>query len=249
MAEALAISDMSATLVDRDRTFVLDVPGLTIETGEAVALIGPSGTGKTCLLELIGLLRQPDDGATHRVADGQGAIVEVPPLWSAGRSSALSHLRGRALGFVPQSGGLLPFLTLRENISLSQRVTGRIDENTLRDICDILDLTTLLDLRPDQLSIGQRQRGAIARALAHRPALVLADEPTAALDPDAADTAMGLIVGAARRTKCAVIVSSHDLPLLARHTTRGYRLDLDHDATRTNRVVSRVAPFVMEAVS
>ena len=95
-----------------------------------------------------------------------------------------------------------------------------------------------MHLYPDALSIGQRQRGTIARALAHCPALVVADEPTAALDPETADEAMRLIVEAADISGSAVLISSHDLALVARHTARGYKLALTPD--RPGHVVSQL---------
>ena len=221
MTTAIRIDDLSVTLTDGDRRFRLEVGELTVTAGEAVALSGQSGTGKTCLLELIGLLRRPDPGGRYRLAEADGNVLA---LWND--SSGLAALRGRAFGFVPQSGGLLPFLTLAENIALSQKISGFLDPGWVTALADRLGLTGLMGLYPDALSLGQRQRGTIARALAHRPALVVADEPTASLDPNTADEAMGLIVEAARDGGSAVLISSHDLPLVEHHTARGYRLEL-----------------------
>ena len=122
MQPALQIDTMRVTLRDRERSFSLDASGLTVSPGEAVALIIASGTGKTCLLELVGLLRRPDDGVAYALSDGSGNAHDVGRLW-AGSPSAIAELRGRAFGFVPQSGGLLGFLTLAENIALSQRIS------------------------------------------------------------------------------------------------------------------------------
>lgn len=237
---AVKIDQMSITLQDRERRFALAVDGLTIAPGQAVALTGASGTGKTCLLELVGLLRRPDDGARYVLADGAGEQRDIGRIWRNGGASALSQLRGRSLGFVPQSGGLLGFLSLGQNIALSQKISGRIDADWVAELADRLALGDVLGLAPDALSIGQRQRGAIARALAHRPALVLADEPTAALDPDSAEAAMRLIVEAAQLGGSAVLISSHDRPLVARHTTRGYGLRLDTPAA--GQAISRLIP-------
>jgi putative ABC transport system ATP-binding protein len=208
----LAIRDLSVTLSDRERRFTLQVPTLDVAAGDVVGLTGPSGTGKTMLLEVLGLLRQPSPGSQYHLSG-----VDVARMWQ-GTGPEPAEVRGRTLGFVPQSGGLLPFLTVAENIALSQRIAGREDAEWLRALVDILGLSGVETLRPGALSIGQRQRVAIARALAHRPEVVIADEPTAALDPEAAETAMALLIEAGVTGGAAVIVSSHDLDLVARFT-------------------------------
>ncbi|MEM9318452.1 MAG: ABC transporter ATP-binding protein [Pseudomonadota bacterium] len=241
MPAALRIGDLSATLLDQDRTFTLDVPELEVAPGEAVGLSGPSGTGKTLILEIVGLLRQPSRDGHFTLLDHDGDSVDIGALWQGRRMAEISALRGRALGFIPQSGGLLPFLSLRENIALSQRIADRADAAQIAQIAKVLDIEGVLDLRPEKLSIGQRQRGAIARALAHRPSLIVADEPTASLDPATAQRAMALIADAAALTGSAVLISSHDLPLLAQHTTRGYSLALAPGEGAPGHVVSRLS--------
>lgn len=207
----LVAEGLGVTLSDGDRRFALTVDRLDLAPGAAVALTGPSGAGKTLLLELLGLLRAPARGAYH--AGG----IDLAALWGQGaRGAALAAARGRVFGFVPQSGGLLPFLTVAENVALPQRVTGRPDAARVTALIDRLGIGPVRGLRPGALSIGQRQRTAIARALSHRPAFVIADEPTAALDPEAADTALSLLLEAARDDGAGLILSSHDLPRMDR---------------------------------
>jgi putative ABC transport system ATP-binding protein len=228
---ALSLSDLTVQLRDGDRRFVLETGALTIAAGVPVGLSGGSGTGKTLLLEVLGLLRQPDPGGAFTLhADGQEIDLRADPGQAA-------RLRGRYFGFVPQAGGLLPFLTVAENIALSQKITGQRDPVWIAELVARLGLAGLERLTPSALSIGQRQRVSIARALAHRPLFVIADEPTAALDPEAAEAAMGLLIEAAEQGGAAVIVSSHDLALLDRCAATRMHLSLAAAAPGTVRSV------------
>ncbi|MBL3564450.1 ATP-binding cassette domain-containing protein [Rhodovulum sulfidophilum] len=237
MEAALDIRDLGVSLSDGDRGFALRVPELRIAAGETAGLTGPSGTGKTLLLELLGLLRAPEPGGVYRLRPAEGPARDLAALWT-GRGG-LAPLRGRLFGFVPQTGGLLPFLTLAENVALPQRICARPDPGLVTDLIARLGLGPVAGLRPERLSIGQRQRAAIARALAHRPRFVIADEPTAALDPENAAEAMSLLFETAARSGAAVIVSSHDLDLLKRFSLTRYRLEIDPDHA-PGRPVSRL---------
>ncbi|MFD3189417.1 ABC transporter ATP-binding protein [Sedimentitalea sp. HM32M-2] len=212
MSAGLNLSDGHVTLRDGDRSFCLRVGHLRVTSGQAVALSGASGSGKTLLLELLGLLRAPGTGTRYACGDR-----DLAGLWRQGaRSAGLAQTRGRLFGFVPQTGGLMPFLTVAGNIALPQQVTGRADAGWCADLIARLGLADVADLFPAALSIGQRQRVAIARALAHRPAFVIADEPTAALDSDSADGVLDLLLETARGQGAGVILSSHDLARIAR---------------------------------
>lgn len=212
MVAQLSLKDVKVWLADRERRFTLEIPDLSISAGQAIGLTGPSGTGKTLLLELIGLLRRPNEAGQFSVTSAERAI-NLAQVWNGGAPSP-ADIRAELFGFVPQSGGLLPFLNVAENISLSGRIAGRSSPEWQAQLIDQLGLGDVQALYPPALSIGQRQRVAIARALAHRPAFVIADEPTAALDPDAAATAMGLLIENAVSGGSGVIISSHDLALL-----------------------------------
>jgi putative ABC transport system ATP-binding protein len=242
MDPVIAAHGVTVTLQDGARVFRLEVPDLTLAPGAAVALTGASGTGKTLLLEVLGLLRRPDPGGRLTLR-GPGGAVDVAQVWAAtpGRVPAL---RGGAFGFIPQQGGLIPFLTLAETIALVQRIAGRPDPAHARRLADRLGIADLLRLRPDRLSIGQRQRGAIAAALAHRPALVIADEPTAALDPGNAADALGLILEMAADSGAAVLLSSHDTGLVGRFPLVRRRLEIvpgTGPGGAADRVVSRLS--------
>lgn len=234
MPSALHMAGLSVSVADADRSFRLEVDALELHAGEVVGLTGPSGTGKTMLLEVLGLLRRPDQGGRYRI-DAGGQAIDAAAVWTGpGAGRRAPDLRGRLFGFVPQSGGLLPFLSVAENIALSQRIAGRVDHAWRDDLMARLGLAPLARLRPDALSIGQRQRVAIARALAHRPPFVIADEPTAALDPDNAGTAISLLIDAARAGGSAVLISTHDWGLLDRFGLPRLRLGLTGDHSNTH---------------
>lgn len=223
-AAGIDIESLAVVASDGDRTFRLEIDRLALGAGEVVGFTGASGTGKTMLLEVLGLLRRPAAGGRFMLSGAEEA--DVAAMWAAGRArSQAPALRGALFGFVPQTGGLLPFLTVAENIAVSQRIAGRHDAAWLAALEARLGLSGVRDLRPAALSIGQRQRVAIARALAHRPPFLIADEPTAALDPENAAAAMGLLIDAAAEGGAAVMVSSHDHGLLDRFPMRRLRLE------------------------
>ncbi|MEO9781368.1 MAG: ATP-binding cassette domain-containing protein [Sedimentitalea sp.] len=212
MARGLTLTNGRIELRDRDRAFRLQIDRLELEPGQAVALTGASGSGKTLLLELLGLLRAPGAGTVFSCDD-----TDLTALWQSGaRNADLARMRGKMFGFVPQTGALMPFLTVSDNIALPQQVTGCKDTAWCSALIDRLGLSEVASLMPGTLSIGQRQRVAIARALAHRPPFVIADEPTAALDSDTADVVLDLFLSTAAEQECGVILSSHDTDRIAR---------------------------------
>lgn len=240
MAAVLRIGPGRYSLRDGDRVFRLEWDGFTLHAGRPVALTGASGSGKTLLLELLGLLRAPGPGMSYAWESGDGqAVRDLAALWAHGpRHGALGAMRGRLFGFVPQTGGLMPFLTVAENIALPQRVTGREDAPWYGELAARLGLEGVAGMRPAALSIGQRQRVAVARALAHRPDFVIADEPTGALDPETADKVLELLLDIARARNCGVILSSHDLDRIGRFAIP--RLGLRTAAGPGGAVVSRL---------
>lgn len=215
MTLSISAPSLSVTLSDAERAFTLRADGFKLVAGQVCALTGMSGCGKTLMLELLCLIRRPDAGALFTMV-AESMPHDLARLWEAPNgASALPRLRARHFGFVPQSGGLLPFLTAEANVLLSQKLAGRHNRAYARELMSFLGIDGVARLYPDALSIGQRQRVAIARALAHRPAVLIADEPTAALDPDAAAKVLELVLFAARESNTAVVLSSHDRGLLA----------------------------------
>lgn len=199
---------------------------LVLKPGDRAALIGPSGCGKSTALDLLAAILRPDraDRLTVAGADLIRLRAENP--------TRLIAWRGRHVGYVLQTGGLLPFLTVAENIRLGRRLLGLAGWGPARDIAGILGLDKLLDRRPGQISIGERQRVAVARALAHEPQLVLADEPTAALDPARAAETMALLNGLAAQQGTALLVVTHDADLAEASGLQLIRAETGEGVTR-----------------
>jgi putative ABC transport system ATP-binding protein len=207
----LDIADLGYRRGHADQAFTVVLPRLTIRRGETLALTGASGSGKSTLLELLGLVAAPLPGAVFRWYGPDMEAVDLAALWRANAQRTLARLRAGSLGFVMQTGGLLPFLTVWENINVNRRLLGLAEEaSPVWDIVKALELDGLLHRRPAELSIGQQQRASVARALAHRPALVLADEPSSALDPRLADRVLGLLRDLASGLGTAVVIATHE---------------------------------------
>lgn len=189
------------------------LPQLALPASQVAAIVGPSGCGKSTLLEAMGLLLAPS--GLHSFTLGTPP-QDIAALQRAGDERALASIRSRDIGFLLQNGGLLPFLSVRDNIALPRRLLG-LPEHSERVVhaCATLGLDTLLDKRPGALSIGERQRTAFVRAMAHEPRLLLADEPTAALDPASGERLFGLIVTLVKELDMAALVVSHDDTLVA----------------------------------
>ncbi len=216
--------------------FRVEVGRLAVAAGECVALTGPSGSGKSTLLDLLGLIAAPES-AERFTLTAAGESLDVAGLWARRDRDALADARGSGIGYVLQTGGLLPFLTVRENIALSCRLNRQDSARRVATLARVLGVDRLLDRKPRALSIGERQRVAIARALAHGPSLILADEPTASLDPANAERVMALLLEVTRHMKVAAVVASHDWDLLARHRVR--RVSADLSASQDGAVVAR----------
>jgi len=178
---------------------------LSVEAGELVALLGPSGSGKSTLLLAISLIQPPTTG---RIAiDGQVLHDEGPT------GVDIRAFRRRKVGFIFQQHNLIPFLTARENVLLMLELNGagrREASRKAQELLDYLEIGHRADDLPARLSGGEQQRVAIARALANEPVLVLADEPTAALDTGRGMKAMAMLRRIARERHSAVITVTHD---------------------------------------
>jgi len=180
---------------------------LVVEPGRSLAITGPSGCGKSTLLGLIGGLDTPS----------AGRVVVGPHELSSMSDADRSRVRRTDLGFVFQSDNLLPFLTATENVSLQLAIhetAGGWDR--CRDLLDALGLTDRADHLPDQLSGGQRQRVAVARALVHRPRMILADEPTGSLDDATSAVLLDVLLAAQQAAGATLVVVTHDDAVAAR---------------------------------
>ncbi len=188
---------------------VLNGIDLAIQPGEIVALLGPSGSGKSTLLQAVGLLEGGFEGSIR--ING----VEAASL----NTDARTDLRRDALGFVYQFHHLLPDFDARENVILPQMIHGATREaaNARADaLLATLGLGNRLDHRPSKLSGGEQQRVAVARALANRPPLILADEPTGNLDEKTADTVLAELLRLVRDEGSAALIATHNERLAAK---------------------------------
>jgi len=191
------------------RIDVLRGVDLAIMPGEIVALLGPSGTGKSTMLQAVGLL---EGGFGGRI---EIASIDASDLPSGDRTA----LRRNHLGFVYQFHHLLPDFTAEENVILPQLVAGKLRGQATqraRELLSALGLAERLDHRPSQLSGGEQQRVAVARALANKPHLVLADEPTGNLDELTADKVLAQFLELVRGQGSAALVATHNERLAAR---------------------------------
>lgn len=192
------------------KAYRVELPRLMLRRGEVLALTGASGSGKSTLLEVLGLVAAPVSGARLTWLDTDGPI-DLAALWRCDAQRKLAWLRASGIGFVMQTGGLLPFLTVRENLGINRRLLGLPEDGAdLRRLVDRLEIGSLLDAHPSRLSVGQQQRASIGRALAHSPVLLLADEPTSALDPRLADRALTLLLDLAGELGTAVVIATHE---------------------------------------
>lgn len=219
----IQIEGMAIMRGDAQHGFRVALPSLTLEKGEIGALTGLSGCGKSTLLEMIGLILRPDELTHFQLGDD--LIITQAVL--SNEQARLASLRAEKLGFMLQSGGLLPFLTVMQNIQLPRKMLGLTPHSAWLDhAIDHLQLRPLLSRLPRQLSIGERQRAAFIRAIAHEPALLLADEPTAALDPHNAQALYALIVEMVKQLDISALVVSHDWSLVERFGFSHYHAQL-----------------------
>lgn len=194
---------------------VLDIPRFEIGAGEQVALIGQSGGGKTTLLHLIAGLLTPDSGSIRL------AGLEMTRLSEQGRD----RFRASTIGYVFQTFNLLPAFSAIENVRLGMTFGhGRYDVGRAADLLGRVGLADRAHYRPSQLSVGQQQRVAIARALAGQPKLLLADEPTANVDPFSADSVLSLIRETCRIEKVSLLMVTHSMEV-AEKSDRVEKLD------------------------
>ncbi len=197
---------------------ILDQLSLEINAGERVAIVGPSGSGKTTLLNLIGTLDRPDSG--NMIFDGQDL--------STMNDSQLAQFRNRKIGFVFQMHHLLPQLSLWENVLLptltDPALQGKETEDRAKRLIERVGLGRVVSQKPSELSGGECQRTAVVRALINRPALLLADEPTGALDQKSSGNLTDLLIELNKEEGVALVVVTHSMEV-ARKMDRIYRLE------------------------
>ena len=209
-APVLALDGVVRRFDQGGRTLdVLTGASASIAAGEVVALVGPSGSGKSTLLHIAGLLERPDAGDVHVAGTACGRLGD------AGRT----EVRRRTLGFVYQFHHLLPEFSAQENIMMPQLIAGARHSDARARARELLERVGLIERRshrPGQLSGGEQQRIALVRALANRPKLLLADEPTGNLDPETSERVFDELLRLVREEGLAALVATHNPDLAAR---------------------------------
>lgn len=186
-----------------DRLTVIDNLSLSIEKGELMAIVGPSGAGKTTLLQIAGTLERPDSGE----------VIYMGERISGMSDKKLSEFRNRNIGFVFQFHQLLPEFTAQENVAMPAMIAGKSRKESMRrsgELLDMLGLGERLRHKPAEMSGGEKQRAALARALINDPAVVFADEPTGSLDSHNRDEIQNLISGLQRDLGQTIVMVTHD---------------------------------------
>ncbi|WP_405129018.1 ABC transporter ATP-binding protein [Pseudomonas urmiensis] len=223
------LHEVRKTRGEGSQRYSLEIERLCLSAGERVALVGPSGCGKSTLLDLLALVLEPDAAQAFGLAL-DGREEDIAGLWRSRRLDRLAALRSRHLGYVLQAGGLLGFLDVRGNIRLPRQLLGLDEDGSVERLAQALDVHDQLEKRPGALSLGQRQRVSCARALAHQPVLLLADEPTAALDPLNAERVMGLLLRQAEARRVTCVIATHDEQLARDAGLRVLRMSCRRDA-------------------
>jgi len=187
-----------------------------VHEGEHIAITGPSGCGKSTTLDLLGMILCPDSADRFQFTTDE-KVEDIFSLWQKGRKDALTDIRRRHMGYVLQTGELFPYLSVEENILLTAEAAGvgkKEARTRAAELMERLDIARLRRSSSKTLSIGERQRVAIARAMAAKPRLLLADEPTAALDPSLSRKVMRLFLDIVKESRTSIVMVSHDVDLV-----------------------------------
>ena len=193
--------------------YELHIEHLAIARGDTIALTGESGCGKSTALDILGLVLEPTHCASFTFVTEEAAW-DIPALFRAKRFDILARLRLLTIGYVLQTGELLPYLTVRENMLVPARMAGMplaLALEAAEEASEQLGIAHKMAAMPATLSVGERQRVAIARALVQKPRIILADEPTAALDPLHAAKVMEAFLSAVREQGATLLLVTHNV--------------------------------------
>jgi putative ABC transport system ATP-binding protein len=234
MPPVIQAQSLGKNWLTRAGGFRLIVDPFAIHPGDFIAATGPSGCGKSTLLDLLGLVLRPDFVADFNFTSRDGKIHNLNQL----SSRASARLRRSEIAYVLQTGGLLPFLSVRANIALPAQLNRQQDvKRRVEAIARKLGIVQQIGKKPAKLSVGERQRAAIARALVHEPALILADEPTSALDPPRARELVQSFADLCRERKVAVVMVTHQVELAEAYASKMFRFKVESHGVHQPTVV------------
>jgi len=215
----LSINDLKKTFASPqgDRQLVIDLPAFSMQARDQVALAGNSGSGKTTLLNLIAGIIKPDSGQIEFASNRIDQATEAQR----------DRIRAENIGYVFQTFNLLQAYTAQENVELAMMFAGGLDRARASSLLETVGMADRLHYKPAQLSVGQQQRVAVARALANSPRLLLADEPTGNLDRKTAGDVLALIRDACRDHDASLLLVTHDPWVLEQFQTTYLLNDLN----------------------
>lgn len=235
----LSVRDLRKARSQADARFELHVPDFAVAPGQFVAIVGDSGCGKSTLLDTLALVLRPTSCAGFVLGAGHGfPAADLQDLWALGDQDRLAAIRRTQLGYVLQTGGLLPFLSVEENIRLPTRLAGATaGRDEIQALAQRIGIQGMLSKKPQHLSGGQRQRAAILRALIHKPRIILADEPTAAVDKARAGAIVADFAALARDRGTTIVMVTHDHDLVRPFADATYSFTLSHPSPTEVRSV------------
>jgi len=228
------VLELQTTLKRREQggiTFELQVPKLELQRGQFVAIVGESGCGKSTLLDILALVSRPTTCSQFIYYENNETekpkATDLKYLWENEAENALATLRCSRFGYVLQTGGLLPFLTVLQNLQLPSKINGYHHDKQIKELAERFGVGGLLDKKPQYLSGGQRQRVAILRAISHHPHIILADEPTAAVDKTRAKNIVRDFSDLAQESGTTIVMVTHDQDLVAPLADITYTFDVN----------------------
>ncbi len=232
----LCMQQVSKTLAKSGSSFQLFIPELSVRAGEFVAIVGESGCGKSTLLDLLALISSPTEALAYHCYFSAQQQFDIAELWRQGADTTLAGIRQQYLGYILQTGGLLPYLSVRKNLALPIKIkSADTRASDIVDMAERMGVAKCLSRRPNALSGGQRQRVAILRALMHQPQLVLADEPTAAVDSQRAVAIVEDFHLLAREKQMAILMVTHDVELVRHLADKIYSFQLEDLGEQNSR--------------
>ena len=211
----LVVEHAERHLSDGQRRSEIGLRNINLRAGSTYSLCGPNGIGKTTALEILSLAGKPSSFGKMTLYPDPTPI-DLAALLADDADADIAEVRARHFGYVVQTSRLFPYLTVRENILLSQTIINGSDIEYAEHLMQRLEIDDLADTRPSKLSGGQRQRVCVARSLSHRPAVLLADEPTSSIDAEMGRRILTTILEFTRDYNATAVIITHDGELVKR---------------------------------